>query len=165
MEFIFSKKIILIFLIFFVLALMAGVFYWYVSSRPESHQFQGQVVSFNNAELEVSGVHILDADPDKSDFKNLKTVKIKIDQNTRLVKTVLYMPTVEELAASGGQWNPAELKKEKAAGLPDDFKDRAGLGVIIKTLENSFGKDLINAAEISYSIQVYPSGLPRGPAR
>ncbi|MBI2068786.1 MAG: hypothetical protein HYT67_01635 [Candidatus Yanofskybacteria bacterium] len=130
---------------------------WRYANRAQSHQFQGQVVKFSNDELELFGVYLIDGKPNMSDFANPKNVRVKINPNTKFVKTVLYMPTREELNTSKGIWDPAKLKQERQTGSLTDFKNTEGLGVVVKTPKNSMGNSMLVASEISYTVQIYPA--------
>jgi len=142
-----------------ILVIAIGLFLsvWRYINRTQSHQFEGQVLKFSNDELELFGTYLIDNKLNMSDFANPKNVRVKINPNTKFLKTVLYMPTLEELKNSKGIWNPANLKQELQTGTLNDFKNTEGLGVVIKTLKNSMGDSVLVASEISYTVQVYPA--------
>ena len=147
--------------IFFgVLFLLVFVWFgqkWYFNYRQtQSHQVQGQLETLTQNSLDIMGVHVLDAYPEKSDFANPQPIQVKITSDTKFVKTIWYMLTKAELAKTNGVWYPDKLKKEQQEGSITDLSLVQGMLLTIKTLNNSAGDKIITASEIDYVIRIYP---------
>jgi hypothetical protein len=130
---------------------------WYsAKDRPVAKQFVGQVVENKDGILTVNGRYILeDTHPDgQHPVVQDQTVTIKLDGKTVYTKTKVFLPTMEEIEAQGGQYNGDDLRREKMAGTPDDLKKSTTItGVSSK---NVYAKEAFTAREIQYVEPVYP---------
>jgi hypothetical protein len=141
--------------------------HWYLNyrqyhGRPTSHLFTGQLFGFQpDGNISARGTVVSDLYPEKSDYAHPQLVTVIVSPTTKFVKTVLYMPTHDELIKSGGKWDPANLHKEEQAGSFDDLKKMLGTGLNIKTNESIYLSDTrITAQEVDYTTQVYPDFKP-----
>ncbi len=143
-----------------IVIIVGGIVYgvkWY-KNRPQSHLFVGRLIEVkSDGNLTVEGTRVNDTNPNKSDYNHLTTVTVKITGDTKLVKTLLYLPTKAETAKTGGIFYPKDLKKEQQAGSLLDFKNHESLGLTIKTKNSThIGDTVITAAEVDYTEPVFP---------
>lgn len=136
-----------------------GYYKWYLPQYggPQSHQFQGQLIKIaDDGSLNMKGTRIIDTDPNSSDYTHTVTVTVKVTGDTKFMKTLLYLPTIDEVKATGGKYYPKDLKQEQQVGSASDLGSNIGNWIIIKTANNSVGDSTLNALEIDYTVSVYP---------
>lgn len=149
-----SKKILLTIIVIIVAALLVGGV-WLFLHRVQSNEFVGKVTKADGNTLTMEGVFVVKDRPDLSNPSNSKTVSVVIDQNTKLTKEKLFLPTAQEVEKTGGRFNPSDLKREAIIGSIDDFKT-GQVSVRVLGMGNIYGKKLFVASEVIYIEPVYP---------
>mgnify|MGYP001559735826 CR=1 FL=1 len=149
--------VVLVVLIFwgdFILSLVG------IKERIQSKEFIGQVLSVSGNSIFLKGSFTI---LNPKDLKaprispDLKEVEVIIDGKTKFVKTLLYLPSAEDLKKTGGRYNPDELKKEIRDGLLQDIKNNEGnLSIIVKSQNNIFNKQRFITSEIDYIEPIFP---------
>ena len=81
-------------------------------------------------------------------------VEVVIGKDTKIEKESWYMLTDEQLAKSGGKWNPDDLMKEKGPGVKEELAKSRSIN--IKTTKNIFNKTKFTASSLTYLYMIYP---------
>lgn len=151
------NKIVLGLLVIIVIGLAGLVFSNYFQNRVYSNEFAGQVKDVNgeNNVIAVEGVYVVKDRPELSNPENRLTAAVTIDNQTKIIKKRLFLPTAEEVAATGGRFDPAKLRNELVVGSLNDLRVQ-GASVTVKSLKNIFGRSSFIASEILYIEPVYP---------
>jgi hypothetical protein len=137
----------------------AGAWVWWANynSGPkiEVHEFAGQIVSINGNKITMNGAFVATG---QSLPKNETTeVVVSVSDDTKITKTLLYIPTKAELEKTGGLFYPDKLKKDYQDVSLDTLKtDGASSGLTVKSAANIYGKNSFSASEISYTQPVFP---------
>jgi len=149
-----SKKFLLVFLV----VLLAGVIFgwgWYSKNRVIAKEFIGTVKSVEGNAIVVEGVYSTPDQPELMQADKRKTIQIMADEETKLVKESLYLPSAEELKDTGGRYDPSKLKREESAGSLEDLKAE-NISIRAKSDINVYGSEFFTASEIRYIEPVYP---------
>lgn len=77
-------------------------------------------------------------------------VRVLVTATTNIVKTEMQLPSDEELAASGGYYQPAKLPQVNVAGTLADIASGRVDGVFVKAATNIYGRTQFEAAEVRY---------------
>lgn len=125
------------------------------SNRVWSDEFSGRVKKIEGSVVTVEGVYLVKDRPDLTGPENLKTVAVKIDDQTKIIKERLFLPTSQETAATGGQYDPSKLKREKIAGSLSDLSAE-NVSISAKASGNIYGRSSFTASEIIYIEPVFP---------
>ncbi len=144
-----------------IIAVLGGALIWssWFKDQIIANGFQGQLREVEDNSFFLEGAYLVDDKP--IDVANRKGVWILIAPETKFNKIVWYMPTDEELAKTGGRWNPSDLKKEQREGGMGDLLKAAGSGLTITATSNKniYNKSSFRADSIEYIKQIY-SGRP-----
>lgn len=145
-----------------IVLLAAGVFYW-ASSRERivSKSFVGQIKSATDGKFVLNGFYQIPDDPSKEKVDDRMNVEVLVGSNTKYTKTLLYYPTREDLAASGGMYRPEDLRKEIVSGSVEDLRTGQVDGFYAHSERNVYGKKQFMASEILYIWTVYPEEAVR----
>lgn len=110
---------------------------WYANYQQlnQSHQFIGKISEVRpDKNLMVVGTHVLDANADKSDYKNPQTLEILITPATKFINIA---------------WDSKTFKNVRQAGSMADLTP--GISVTVRTIANSIADATINAYEVDYT--------------
>lgn len=149
------NRTILALLAIVVVGLTGLVFSNYFQNRVYSNEFVGKVKQADGNILTMEGVYVVKDRPDLSNPSNFETVSVVVDQNTKLTKERLFLPTAQEVEKTGGFFKPDELKRKVVVGSTDDFKT-GQVSVRVLGSGNIYGKKSFAATEIIYIEPVYP---------
>jgi len=148
---------------FIVLAAIIGGGIWvgwsyYVNLGPkiESHEFAGQIVNIDGNEITIEGAFVI-VNQDSLSKNETREVVVSVSDDTKITKTLLYIPTKAELEKTGGLFYPDKLKKDyQEVNLETLKSDDTHSGLIVKSTTNIYGKSSFSASEISYTVPVFP---------
>lgn len=121
---------------------------WY-NKLPNSHLFFGQITSINKNPLSIKVSGFFVKDDQSFDKKNTKDVIVYVDNNTKLVHTIMHRPSEADLVKSKGVWDMSKVKKDIVPGQPSDLN--SGLAVTVKTNNGIWNKTEFNASEVDYT--------------
>jgi len=156
-----SGRQILILIIAFLL-IGAGFLLYQRSFKTDydAFEFIGRIEKIEDNSIFLFGTYFAPDQPDLANAQNQKKVKVMIGSETKFVKTKLFLPTDEELKASGGRFRPDELKREEETGSLDDIKkileNSERFSIRVKSTKDIYGKSKFYASEISYIVPIYP---------
>ncbi len=108
-----------------------------------SHQFLGEVQSVSGGTITVLGVHIVDANPNQTDFKDKKTAAVATNPSTRFFRTVWKTP-----AQAGGL-----IQRVTEPGSLTDLVNNKNLTITVRTSADTFNLSSFTAAEVDYNLQ------------
>lgn len=118
-----------------------------------AEQFNGRIKEVKENSLLVRGFFVdLKTNKLSEDSNN---VEILINSDTKIFKTLLYMPTQEELKKTGGKWNSNNLKKEVKEVSIEELKNKQSFPITVKMKKVRQGTDKFIAAEIDFVEQIY----------
>ena len=164
-----NKKASITVLIIILLVAVGGWYGWRIKhqgpAKPESYRINGQTVEVSDTGIvTVSGYYAGEDDVPIGLPKEPSIVHVKTDANTKIIKTLLYLPGAEELKATGGRYDPSKLKRETAPNTIVDLK-KSGRGTVVTI---TFNADIYNQPvifanqikDITYISPVYPASRP-----
>ncbi len=130
---------------------------WY-KNRSQSHLFNGEVVSVaDSGVITVSGIY-----PREDGLQPVaqKNIPVQTDAKTKFVKTLIYLPSTDELKATNGRYEPSKLKRENSDSTLAELK-KSGQGTVISVVANTnvYNQDAITPQqikEINFILPIYP---------
>lgn len=139
----------------------AGAWIWWINHEPkiESYEFAGQVLKYENSTASIRGNFIVKDHPEYSHKNLTREMSVILSPDTKIIKTNLHLPTVEELKATNGVYYPDKLKQEKINVDTDTFSnDVNGNDISIRVISsaNILNKSKFLATQIQYIQPVYP---------
>ena len=114
--------------------------------------FEGNVKEVGVDYILVEGKYRTDLD-DMS--KELVTVKATVGNTAVLTRRTFQIPSAEELAKTGGRFEPAKLPlKESGSNMETLAQDsnKSSLGVVVKAFGNIYGEKVFSASEVTYTL-------------
>lgn len=135
-------------LIIVLLAAAGASLWWQNKTSVKAYEFAGQVKEIQGTHLVVSGIFVVENHPELSKPGTEKDVKITLKPDTKLQKTVLYLP-------QSGSFTPKDLKKEIKAVSLDEFKTDVTdnkVGISVHSKKNIYHSAAFVASEIDYII-------------
>jgi len=142
----------------------AGVWIWWSNYRPginlgskiESYEFAGQIVNINGNNITLKGAFVM-ANQNDLAKNEIREVTVLVSDDTKITKTLLYIPTAAELEKTGGLFYPDKLKKDyQDVNLETLKSEGASSGLIVKSTTNIYDKSSFSVSEISYTEPVFP---------
>ncbi len=118
-----------------------------------AEQFNGQIEEVKQNSIFASGFFV-DSKTNKL-AEDSNSIEILIGSDTKIIKTLLYMPTQKELKETGGKWNPGNLKKETKEVLVEELKSKKGFPIMVKMKKVRQGIQKFTAIEIDFTEQIY----------
>ncbi|HEY4474889.1 MAG TPA: hypothetical protein VJC06_03140 [Candidatus Paceibacterota bacterium] len=135
-----------------VLAIVVG-FIFIVKNISYAEQFNGQMLEVKNNSVFAQGFFV-DLKTGKLSEEN-ENVEIVTNSDTKILKTILYMPTQKELKESGGRWYPDKLKKEIKGVSIEELKNKQSFPITVKMKKVRQGINEFVATEIDFTEQIY----------
>lgn len=159
-----STKILKI-LIIFIVIIVVSVLVWMVQTRKimnsssVSYEFTGTLQEYKDNVLTVRGVFTL-AEQNNSDVQKPIDVQIIVEPSTKITRTILTLPTQEELAKTDGRFETDKLTRTDSeadfATLQKDISGEFGVGIFVKSNKNIAGKAVFTADELNYRAVIRP---------
>lgn len=159
------KKIQLIFLVVLLLVILGGIFIWQqksgkINTPPEeelkAYEFAGRIQSIEGSVIHTIGLFQIPGREDLSGPTYEKNMDIIVGSQTKLIKTVLQMPTDEELKKSNGYFDSNKLPKREVQGSLEELKEGIVDGVFAKSDSDIYKITSFTATEIKYFVPEYP---------
>lgn len=135
-----------------VLAVAVG-FIFIVKNISYAEQFNGQIEEVKENSVFAHGFFV-DSKTNKL-AEDSNDIEILINSDTKIIKTILYMPTQKELKETGGKWNPNNLKKEIKEVSVEELKNKQSFPITVKMKKVRQGTHKFNALEIDFTEQTY----------
>ena len=135
-----------------VLVIAVG-FIFIVKNISYAEQFNGQILEVKNNSVFAQGFFV-DLKTGKLSEEN-ENVEIVTNSDTKILKTILYMPTQKELKESGGRWYPDKLKKEIKGVSIEELKNKQSFPITVKMKKVRQGINEFVATEIDFTEQIY----------
>ncbi len=137
------------------MALVAVLLLQTKSGTPKAkatQYFEGNVKEVGVDYILVEGKYQTDvSDPSTK----LVVVKATVNATTLFKRKAFQLPTAEDLAKTGGMFEPAKLPMKESPSdmetLAQDY-NKASLGVTLKSFENIYGQKVFSASEINYTL-------------
>lgn len=149
-----SKFSVIIIIIIIAAGIVFG-FWQYQKTKIETKEFTGKVVRVEANAITVEGVYVVPDRPDLSGPDKTKTVIGLLDEQSRLIKERLYLPSAEEVEKTGGRYDPSKLRREETPGSVEDLRE-GDTSVRIIAARNIYGLSSFSVREIRYIEPVYP---------
>lgn len=132
-----------------------SLFFYTTYFSVDSREFAGTLKGVGIDSISVSGSFSSIENPEVA--KIPRNVTIQADSRTKIIKGVVYLPTVEELKKTGGTFNGKDLKREEVTGnfeslKADFYNKKSPINIFVKTSRNVYGKKTFTASEIKYEI-------------
>lgn len=145
--------------------LIVGILIWvnksgklFDSQSLTSQEFTGTLESYEGNILVAGGIYTLET-ANEAEVQEIKKVEIIVGPNTKITRTLLTLPTAEELKKTNGYFESDKLKKVESqvdlATLQKDT-DGFGMGIFAKSDRNIFGASSFTATEINYRVVTRP---------
>lgn len=141
-----NKKTAFILIVSLLIA-AGGVLWWQNKPKVKAYEFAGQVKAVSDSTLNVRGGYQVAGHPEFLDLKNAKEVLVTIGSDTKLIKTITYLPASGK---AGESFNYNKLRSQSTAGSVDDLKSIPGISIVIKSNKDIYGKSTFLASEIKY---------------
>ena len=144
-----------------VCIIVAGVLIFFNLKTPkyQSNEFIGNIDRIDNNTLVVSGNYRLVNGMDLEESRPV-TVKVIVNNKTKIYKTSLFIPPKEELDKTGGSFLVKDLPRETTEVSFEEFVEYGSgqfASVLVKSSEgNIYGKSSFEASDLSYSIPISP---------
>ncbi|HEY4474877.1 MAG TPA: hypothetical protein VJC06_03075 [Candidatus Paceibacterota bacterium] len=135
-----------------VLVIAVG-FIFIVKNISYAEQFNGQILEVKNNSVFAQGFFV-DLKTGKLSEEN-KSVEIITNSDTKILKTILYMPTKEELKKTGGKWSSGNLKKEVKEISIEELKNKQSFPIMVKMKKVRQDINKFIAVEIDFTEQMY----------
>jgi hypothetical protein len=145
-----TRTIIAVFSIAMALVAVLLVQSRHIPKGKATQTFEGNVREVGVDYILVEGKYQTDLSDAEA---KLTTVKVSVNSITLLSRKTFVIPSAEELAKTGGRFEPAKLPtKESPSSMQMLAQDsnKASLGVTVKSFENIYGKKSFVASEINY---------------
>lgn len=142
--------------------LAAAVFFLpgILSEKIEAKEFIGQLIEVKSNSIIIEGAYNISSfqDSDQNNFQpELKKVEVLVDSKTKFSKTLLYLPSAQDLEKTGGKYDPSGLKRGSAEGSLEDLKImEGGVSITAKSESNVYNRSRFFASEIQYIEAIYP---------
>lgn len=138
--------------------IVAVAAYFYIDSKKiTAYEFAGGVDSVENNIILASGNFVSSDHPEVS--QNPQQTKISIDDKTIFTRTIVEIPSSEELKKSNGTFNGADLKRTETSSSLDGFlkdnNDQSNMvssTIYVKAKSNIYKRDSFRASELKYVI-------------
>lgn len=150
-----NKKLFFAILATVVIIAAAAVWGYLGKGQVKAYEFAGRIEKIEGNVIFTKGVYQNEENPKGIELAEAEK-QIVVSQDTELVKITQIMPTVAELEASGGFYEPEKLKSEQSAGSMDDLNAGLTDGVFAKSSKNIYNKSKFTATEITYYVREYP---------
>jgi len=146
--------------VFLVLVIALGA-YLYVrqvkqdKALPQVFDFAGQVTASGQDYLVLNGVYDALDHPELSRADQKRDVTVRVNPQTKYLKTVLQLPSAEEINAQHGAFRADQLKKEESSVDFQTFmQDVTTNKIIIEavSVQNIYNKQEFIASEFSYTL-------------
>ncbi|MBX4190337.1 hypothetical protein KW791_03535 [Candidatus Parcubacteria bacterium] len=132
-----------------------GIWGWFQihQSKAVAYQFAGQLQGVNGNDLSIEGDYVYEAN--SKGVPEKRTATAVVDKDTKIIKVSIFLPSSQELKASGGRYNADALKREATTGSIDDLK-KIAQSISVRAKGNIYGKSKFTITEVTYIIPVYP---------
>ena len=153
-----NKKLYITLFVILIIIVSAFAFYFlYYKKIIVSKEFAGKFKGLSAQTVKVEGAYIFTKN--RAETNQLKTVEAVVTDKTIIIKTIIHLPTQEELKATNGYFDGRTLKRDTA---PTDFatfnKDvnstRDNINIFAKSKNNIYKKTSFEAEEIKYEIAI-----------
>lgn len=152
-----NKKIALGLVIVCSLSALLAFNFW--MNRVVADNFQGQLQEVKGTKLYIDGIYALGDNLINPEII-IKGVEVSVTSETRFIKTLWYLPSMEELKKTKGRWNPDEIRKEQVEGSLDDLfkqQNRSPISVRVISEKNIYNLVGFEAGSIEYVKMVDPA--------
>jgi hypothetical protein len=149
-RFLSKRRHILALLICLVVIAIVFAFTPGVRNKDKSFEFTGNVKEISDGFISVEGRYIVEG---KELSRDPVLVRVQVQPQTSISRTVLTLPSQEKLAETGGQFNVDDLEQTTGSAVFNDIKqDFSGsaIGMKVKSNSNILGEISFTALEISY---------------
>lgn len=125
------------------------------NSLPQVFEFSGQVKSADTNSLVLNGVYDSKERPELTKIDQMMDVTVKITPQTKYLKTVLTLPSADQINAQHGAIRADQLKKEETSVDFQTFKTDVTTNKIIigaRSSQNIYNKQEFTATEFLYTL-------------
>ena len=156
-----NKKILVAELIALIILGAFGVYYTFKLHQKNmiiATNFSGGLVNIDSGASTLTVYGSFNSDKHPEVAKIPKTIKIKINDQTKITRVVVVMPTQEQLIESHGFFDGSKLQRNSSTGsfhtIVKDFPDdkTTHLNIFATASNNVYGKDSFMASEIKYEV-------------
>lgn len=133
---------------------IGGYLYWRQYLSATITEFTGTITARQPKELVVDGFYTALDHPELQNLEQKKEVRVRIAPETTITKTVIHLPTIAQIEASGGYYKLEDQPRDTLPGSLDEI----GLNdvIIVHTTGNIFHRTSFTATEIEYLVHMYP---------
>ena len=153
------RKYIYIIVAALVIAVAVFVWNWKFRVTIEAREFFGKIEKIENNVIYGKGVFVVPERPEFSSSDQIRDVKISVNSETKFVKTLVFLPSDEELKKTGGYFDGSKLPRENrdvSLEILNSELENRDITVEVKANKNIFGKSRFLAAEVRYTVQFIP---------
>jgi hypothetical protein len=151
-----SKKVLGVVALLLVIVVLL---FWFLNNgslltnSSKAFEFDGNLAGIDGNKISVQGGFIFQDDESKNNPAAPISVQILIDSETKITRTLMTLPTREELAKTDGQFSPGKLKQTVStvdlSTLQNESQEFA-IGISAKSNQNIAGKSTFTASELNY---------------
>lgn len=150
-----NKKFLLLTI---TVAILVGGFLLWRRSGVVSHEFVGRVQKVENNQIILKGYFVIKNNSSELvSAPKTEDISVLVTGDTKFTKTLIYLPTTDELKKTDGKYDPKNLKKEETSGSLDDIVNGVeNMSITVKNNKNIYNKRSFVAQEILYTEPVFP---------
>lgn len=138
-----------------VLVVAAVAFSSLKINKYQTNEFAGIVSRVENGALIMDGNFITKDENNILITLKAENIRVNITPQTKIVKTIIHMPTSDEITAMGGFFRPENLKQDVIEVSPEVLISDLSVNktnTFVRASSNIYGKKAFDAAEVQYTL-------------
>lgn len=151
-----NKKLIVTIIGILVVVVAVLIWNWKFKVTAEAREFVGKVEKIEGSTIYAKGAFIVPDKPEFSGSDYILDVKISVTPETKFTKTLVFLPSAEELEKTRGYFDGSKLPRENRDTSLEMMKnelDNRDIVIEAKANENIFQKSEFLVVEIKYTAQ------------
>ncbi|MEK7203837.1 MAG: hypothetical protein AAB627_02030 [Patescibacteria group bacterium] len=152
---IYRKKYTILILVAIVLA--AAFSYWRIQ-KPESFEIIGNVKKIEDSRILVEGQYVIKKDSQPGQLSPIQ-FEVSVSDKTVITRSAFIVPPKEELAKTGGRFEPQKLPRQESRvslnDLRQDVNGRYGVSLTAQSSNDIYGRTEFEAVNIIYNVPIF----------